>query len=57
MTTFSDAIISEMKNIAWNFFAFSRLISYFEPFQKRDDTHIWYIFELTDSERRGWINV
>ena len=39
------------------FFAFSRLISYFEPFQKKDDTHIWYIFELTDSERRGWINV
>ena len=37
--------------------ALSKFIFNFEHFQKNDYPHSWYIFELTESEKRGWINV
>ena len=55
IATFSDAIISETKNIfGIFFFAYSKLRSDFEHFQKKkNDPDGWYIFELTDAETRG----
>ena len=53
MTTFSDAIISEMKNIAWNFFAFSKFTFNFENFPNKHNTHSWCLFEIRDSEKGG----
>ena len=35
------------------FFGFSKFRFNFEQFQNKDDPHTWYIFEFTDSERRG----
>ena len=58
IATFADVIISKTKNFFPNFFVvFSKITLNFEPFQKKDDPHSRFIFELTGSERRGWINV
>ena len=29
----------------------------FNIFKKKDDSHTWGIFEITDSEKHGYINV
>ena len=39
------------------FFPFSKLNFNLEHFQKKDDPHSWYVFEFTDSENCGYINV
>ena len=39
------------------FFAFSKFRWNFEHFQNKDDPHSWCIFELTDPEKRGEVNV
>ena len=39
------------------FFTFSKFKFNFEHFQKKDDPHSRCIFELTDSEIRGYISV
>ena len=39
------------------FFAFSKFRFNFEHFQKKDDAHSCCIFELSDSEKRGSLNV
>ena len=35
----------------------SKTVLNFEYFQKKDDSHIPYSSEITDSEKRGYINV
>ena len=50
---FSEAIISEMKNIFCFFYSFSKFIFNFEHFRKKDDPHGWCIFELMDSKKGG----
>ena len=39
------------------FSAFLKSTLTFELFQKKDDSHTWGIFEITDSEKHGYINV
>ena len=39
------------------FFELSNFRLNFEHLQEKDDPHSWYILELMDSERRGYINV
>ena len=39
------------------FFEISKFRLYLEHFFKKDDPHSWCILELTDSERRAWVNV
>ena len=45
----------------WTFsefsFSFSKFRVNFEHFEIKDDSHSWCTFELTDSEKRGSINV
>ena len=48
-----EAILSETKNIFALFFTFSKFNFNFEHFQKLDNPHIWCIFKVTDSEKRG----
>ena len=50
--------LSEIQKIFCQFFfTFSKFRVNFEHFQKKNDPHSWYIFELTDSGKRYWINV
>ena len=39
------------------FLAFSKSTLNFEHFQKKDDPRIFFISEITHSEKRGWIYV
>ena len=39
--------------LSFFFFEFSKFKFHFESFQKKNDAHTSYIFELTDSEKRG----
>ena len=54
---FSDAIISETKKIFSLFFYFFwhflNVDSILNIFKKKDDRLSYFIFELTDSEKRG----
>ena len=54
---FSDAIISETKKIFSFFFFFFwhflNVDSILNIFKKKDDRLSYFIFELTDSEKRG----
>ena len=56
-STFTDAIIPEKKIIFFFFFTCSKFRFNFRHFQKENDTHILCIFELTNSEKRRYINV
>ena len=47
----------KQKTFSAFFSGFCKFRFSFEHFQKKDDTHISCILELTDSERRGWINL
>ena len=47
----------KQKTFCQVFSAFFKSISHFEYFEKKDDPHNLCIFENTDYERRGWINV
>ena len=50
---FSNAIIPETKNIFSLLFVCPKFRFNLEHLQKKDDPHSWYIFELTDPEKRG----
>ena len=56
IATFSDAIISETKNMFSIFFTFSEFQFNVEHFQKSVDSQSCCIFELADSKKRGQIN-
>ena len=50
--------LSEKRKIFSDFFfTFSKFRFNFEHFPKKGDPHDWCIFELTESEKRGQINV
>ena len=45
------------KTFSQSFAAFLKFSLNFEHFQKKDDSHRCGIFEITDSEKPGYINV
>ena len=45
------------KLFSYFFFPFSKFRLNYEWFQNKDDPHSWCIFELTDSEWRGYVNI
>ena len=45
------------KTFSETFSASSKSSLNFEHFQKKEDSHHWGFFEITDSEKHGYINV
>ena len=55
-TTNSNDIISETENILWIFFSISEIyIIFWNIRKKKHDPHRWYISEIIDSKRRGYL--
>ena len=53
----SDAICEKRKTFSEFIFEFWKFKFDFEHFRKKDDGHSLCIFEITDSKKRGYINV
>ena len=47
----------KQKTFSEFFSSFLKTSSNFEDFQKRNDSHFWFISKITDSQKHGYINV
>ena len=53
----SDAFVSKAKDFFWIVLCVFRICIKFRTFSKKDDPHSLFISEITDHERRAYINV